>query len=389
MGTLHCLLTALPLAVGGTGMMPVARGEAAPVDLQPLLETLRAVGPRGAGNRPAAQAWEQVVRADAADLPTILAALDHAQPLAANWIRTAADAIAERTLASGGKLPAAELERFVLDTRHAPRARRLAYEWLVRVDPTAEERLIPGMLNDQSVELRRDAVARLIDQAAGLAKSGGSEAEILATYRRAFAAARDVDQVRLLVARLKDLKQEVDLARHFGFVVRWKLIGPFDNSGEKGYEVVYPPERQVDLAASCAGKHGEVKWIDYVSTDDYGRVDFNKALAEEKAVVGYAAAEFISDRRREVEFRFASDNAVKLWLGGTLIDEHKVYHSGSQMDQYVSRATLEPGRNMILVKVCQNEQTQDWARAWSFQLRVCDATGGAILSADRDRREER
>ena len=378
MGTLRCLLTAVPLAVACTA-------QAAAVDLEPLLETLQAVGPQGAGNRRAAQAWEQVVRANAAELPTILAALDHAQPLAANWIRSAADAIAERTLAGGGKLPAAELEQFVLDTRHAPRARRLAYEWLVRVDPTAEKRLIPGMLNDQSVELRRDALARLIDQAAALAKSGGAKDRVVAAYRRAFAAARDVDQVKLLVARLKDLEQEVDLARHFGFLVRWRLIGPFDNSKEKGYDVVYPPERRIDPEASYAGKHGEVKWIDYVTTDDYGRVDLNKALEEEKAVIGYAAAEFISGRRQEVEFRVTSANAVKVWLNGTLIDQHYVYHAGSQMDQYVSRAALEPGRNLILIKVCQNEQTQDWARAWSFQLRVCDATGGAILSADRDK----
>jgi len=57
-----------------------------------------------------------------------------------------------------------------------------------------------------------------------------------------------------------------------------------------------------------------------------------------------------------------------------------VYHSGSQPDQFVNRVVLQPGRNVILVKVCQNEQTQDWAQRWDFQLRVCDETGGAVLS---------
>jgi hypothetical protein len=66
-----------------------------------------------------------------------------------------------------------------------------------------------------------------------------------------------------------------------------------------------------------------------------------------------------------------------------LIDEHNVYHAGSQMDQYMCRATLKAGRNVILIKVCQNDQPQDWARSWSFQLRVCDSTGGAVLSTDR------
>ena len=71
-------------------------------DLEPLVEALHAVGPKGAGNRQAAQAWEQLARADAAQLPAILRALDDAGPLAANWIRCAVDAIAERELGGGG-----------------------------------------------------------------------------------------------------------------------------------------------------------------------------------------------------------------------------------------------------------------------------------------------
>jgi hypothetical protein len=44
---------------------------------------------------------------------------------------------------------------------------------------------------------------------------------------------------------------------------------------------------------------------------------------------------------------------------------------------------LKKGRNEILVKICQNEQTEDWAQTWDFQLRVCDALGTAVLSQDR------
>jgi hypothetical protein len=358
---------------------------AACAELEPLLETLLAVGPKGAGNREAAEAWRQLARADASKLPTVLAALDEAEPLSANWVRCAVDAIAERALRGGGKLPVERLEQFVRDRGHAPRARRLAYEWLVRADPSATDRLIRGMLDDPSVELRRDAVARLIDEAARVADVRGL-AEALPLYREALTAARDLDQIKLLAARLRKGGEAVDLARHFGFVVRWKLIGPFDNTGEKGYDAVYPPEREIDFDASYPGKHGEVGWIEHESDHDLGRVDLNKALGEEKDVVGYAAAEFFADREQEVELRLASDNAVKLWRGGALIDEHNVYHAGSQFDQYVSRAMLQPGRNVILVKVCQNDQPQDWARAWSFQLRVCDATGGAVLSTDRQPR---
>jgi hypothetical protein len=36
----------------------------------------------------------------------------------------------------------------------------------------------------------------------------------------------------------------------------------------------------------------------------------------------------------------------------------------------------------VLIKLCQNEQTDDWAQSWSFQLRVCDLTGGGLHGAD-------
>ena len=43
----------------------------------------------------------------------------------------------------------------------------------------------------------------------------------------------------------------------------------------------------------------------------------------------------------------------------------------------------EPGTNVILLKICQNEQTESWAQDWEFQLRVCDGLGTAVLATNR------
>ena len=355
---------------------------AAAADVTALLKTLQAVGPQGAGGREAAEAWAELAQSDASALPALLAALDQANPLAANWIRTAADAIAEHNLHSGGKLPTAELEKFLFDRRHVPKARRFAFELVVLANPDARERLLAEMLDDPSQELRGEAVARLIGQAEELDKSSQPD-EATATLRRAFAAARDPDQVRSLAEQLKKREVEVDLARHLGFVMAWHVIGPFDNTGEKGFDVAYPPEREIDLAAAYAGKNEPVKWIAWSTHEDDGKIDLHKPLSEMKGVVAYATTDFVSEKKQEVEFRLTSVNATKLWLNGRLIDQHKVYHSGTLLDQYVSRGMLESGRNVILVKVCQNEQTDPWTKVWGFQLRVCDQYGAVVLSADR------
>lgn len=375
-----CLL-ALGLSLAVAPALSAADG-----DLSDSLAAIRAVGEKGAGNRPAQEAWRSLAKSPAAKLPDILAGIDGANPLAANYLRALVDAIAERELAGGGKLPADALETFALETSHDPRARRLAYEWLAKVDPSAPDRIIPQMLDDPSLELRRDAVVREI--AAARAKlddnalGDKANAAAIEGFRTALAAARDLDQVKACVEALKKLEQSVDLQRHFGFIARWKIVGPFDNTNQSAFDKAYPPEAKFDPAAKYAGKNGEVAWVDYETSDDYGMVDLTKALDKHKGAVAYAAAEFVADAARPVDLRLGCINANKVWLNGKLIGGRDVYHTGMDVDQYIYRGELKAGKNLILVKVLQNEQTDSWAQNWQFQLRVCDAIGTAVLASD-------
>ncbi|MEE3368509.1 MAG: hypothetical protein VX346_04105 [Planctomycetota bacterium] len=350
-------------------------------EVSTLLSSIRGVVSDGSGNREAARSWRELVSQDAAQLPTILAALDGAEPLAANWLCLAVDTIAERTVASGDSLPVKQLETFLLDTRHAPRGRRLAFEWLARVDATAADRLIPKMLLDPGVEFRRDAVARLLLEGADLIAKGKKPAAI-EVYRRALEGARDNDQVSTIVDKLKSLGEQVDLPRHFGFLMDWRVIGAFDNSGRKGFATEFPPERELKREAKYAGKEGEVHWQDYTTKDSYGMVDLNQPLGKLKQTVAYAWTDFHSEAEQQVELRLGCKNAWKVWLNGELLFGRDEYHRGMRLDQYRMKATLQPGANQILVKACQNEQTESWTVEWQFQLRVCDATGTAVLSAD-------
>lgn len=370
-------------------LLVLIAGASGAADLKETLQTLRAVGPEGTGNEAASAAWQQVAQADASQVPELLAALDGANPLAANWIRTAVDTVCERALRDEGTLPKGALEQFTLQSSHDPKGRRLAYEWLLRVDPEAEARIVPQFLDDPSVELRRDAVARLIKRGENAAKANdkGNAVKLLT---RAFDAARDRDQIDLLAKQLKELGHEVDLVRHDGMIVDWLAIGPFDNTDEAGFDTVYPPEKEIDSKAKYDGKHGEIGWVSYRSDSRNGKIDLYKALADslvdiseklhEREVVGYAVAEFHSPRDQEVQIRSSSTNAIKIWVNEKLIDEHNVYHAGSQFDQFEANAVLREGKNQILVKLCQNAQTQSWTEQFAFQLRVCDTTGGAILS---------
>ncbi len=355
---------------------PPGARSAAP-DVKPLVAQIKAVGSQGEGNVEAARAWRALAKAGPDALPDVLAALDDATPRSANWLRSAAEAIVDRALAGKQKLPADRLEAFVRDTRHQGTARRLAYECLLRVDPTASKRLIPGMLNDPGAELRRDAVELVMAEAERLYVQKDPAA--VAAYQKALAAARDTDQVERIAKKLKELKHPIDLTRQFGFITRWKLIGPFDNHGGGGFAAVYPPEKAVDLAATLPGKAGKpLRWLDHTTTKAYGQVDLNAALGKHMGAVGYGFAAVNAPRAMPVEVRVTSNNAVKIFLNGQEIFRREEYHHGVRMDQHVGRGQLRPGRNEVLVKICQNEQTEDWAQSWFFQARLCDALGGKL-----------
>ena len=363
-----------------SGLLAVALCTAAQAaDLSASIKTIRAVGPEGQGNAAAAKAWQTLSKAEASALPQILTAMDGANPLAANWLRAAVDTIAAREK----KLPIDALQKFLADQSHTPRARRLAFELIRAADAKLAAKLIPGMINDPSVELRREAVTQVLD--AG--KIANQPAIAVKEYRKALDAARDIDQIKAATKALRDLKQEVDLPRHFGFLMHWNVIGPFDNSERAGFAKVFPPETNVDLEATYDGKSGKVKWSSFVTADEYGMVDINKAYPGPgdglKEVTAYAYTEYHAAAAGPVQLRLGCKNAWKIWLNGKLVFGRDEYHRGMRIDQYQLDVNLAKGRNTLLIKLCQNEQMQDWTKQWQFQLRVCDPTGTAILAANR------
>jgi len=357
-------------------------GAANLADAPKLLNQIKAVSKEGAGNQEAGAAWKQLVALGGdAILPT-LAAMDDASAPAANWLRSAVGALAEKETAAGKKLPADQLEAFVKERKHDPAGRRIAYELLVQADPKTPERLLPGMLDDPSIELRRDAVAAAMTRAE---KLDGEAAR--AEYARLFAAVRDDEQAKKIASALEKHGGKADLVAQFGIVTQWVLAGPFDGPKASGFKTPYPPEEKIDLAATYKGKGDiEVRWKPFTvevdaksyDLDQVGEVDLTKAIGKHKDAVAYAYTVVESGKELAVEIRYGCINASKLYLNGKQVFAREEYHHGENFDQYVARVTLKAGKNDLLLKVCQNDQKEPYAQVWQFKLRVCDATGGPV-----------
>ena len=202
------------------------------------------------------------------------------------------------------------------------------------------------------------------------------------------------DQVKTIAEALRKHNEVVDIQKHFGFLPQWSIVGPFDNKDGKGFAVACGPELDVnaskapDLQAEYDGQTDKVRWRPIATTDDYGVVDIAKQIENYKGSLMYATTIWTSNRDQQAEIRLGTPNSWKLWVNGKLVFEREEYHRSSQLDQYRVPVTLKVGSNTLLFKICQNEQTQDWAQRYQYQIRICNSTGSALLPSTSTARSD-
>ncbi len=338
-----------------------------------LISALVAIDAHGQGNPEAVQSFKQVDLLGPESVHSLLLAMNRANPVADNWIIAAI----EQILASSepALFPAEKIKSFLLDSSNAGSSRRIAFELLQTHRPEQTVSLIPHFLNDPEPSLRREAVAEILAEA----NSERNQTLAIQGFQKALRHAREAEQIRNAADSLKKRGQSVDLVERMGFITDWQALGPFDNSERSGFAEPYPPESEISVQKSYEGKNGLVQWSSLSTTDPLGKLDLNEKYGEIKEALAYAKTIFLADEDQKVQFRLGSKNAWKIWVNGELLFGRDEYHrGGTRVDQFVLDGHLQKGRNEILVKVLQNEQTQPWTKQWEFCLRVTDPTGKPV-----------
>jgi hypothetical protein len=361
-GLMVALAAAAPLAAEDAAPATVAEA----VALAERLARASGAGERGVGQAALAAQADRIARVPADGIVPCLAAYADATPAGANWLRSGLERAVEQV---GIGLSADALAAVVADAKQPARARVLAFPWLRERDRQRAEELLDTLLDDPALDLRREAVERQLAMA-----SAGDEAVRKTVYRRCLAAARDVDQIERIAAWLAEHGEKVDVAEVLGFVRRWRVSEAFDNSKGVGFGKAYPPE------SAGVGGSDAAAWKPVESTDKHGAIDLNAAIATKKGVLAYAGAEVVMPRAGPAEVRIGSPCAVAVWVNGVPVMAHEIYHASEAIDQYVAAADFRAGVNAVLVKCCQNEQTEPWAADWKFQLRICDAVGTPLAT---------
>lgn len=348
------------------------------------IEQIRSVSPEGGNHAAAMQGLESLRAAGAVALLPVLKGMDGASPRAKNWLRGLAAELADQA-----PLPRDDLEQFFADLSQDPDARYLVFRWLTDADPQHREEVLAERTQDPSLPLRYLANRLALQRAAAL----GAEAtdERIASYRRILNEARNPDQLRQAAEGLKGLGVQVDLASELKMLTRWYAIAPFDNTGGEGFDRPQGPELllksphepgaeqlEIDFAQPLMGKSGEVRWQVVTTDDAMGSLDLNPTFENAKEAVAYLYCRFHAAQAGQAQARIGSSNANKVWVNGQLVTANEVYHAGSMVDQYQGTCELRSGENWVLLKICQNNQTESWAQDWQVQFRITDATGKGI-----------
>lgn len=341
---------------------------------------------QGGEGVPAAQAVAEKLIAGGTTLETVLSKIKQANPVSRNWLLALAQSIADKQDPAKTK---ALLEKILADTSGDGEVRYWALDRLAANDLALREKLLDGRTDDSSLDIRFEAIQQVMKAlpTVDAAKSDdAAKQKAVAGYQQLLKSARQHVQVKYIIDTLKELGYEVDMRKHFGFVSTWQVVGPFDNRKEVGFATAYKPEAEylqtgaenVKATYPAKGEGAQAGWQPASTEKPDGTVDLNPIMLNEKGAVVYAYAVIESPKALKCQVRFGTPNANKIWVNGRPVTMNNVYHTGAQIDQYVAPVELKQGTNNLLLKLCQNEQTEAWAQDFSFMVRFTDETGLAI-----------
>ena len=147
------------------------------------------------------------------------------------------------------------------------------------------------------------------------------------------------------------------------------LIGPFDNDQGKGFDAEFPPEREIDLQKTYAGKLMDLTWRQDYAMDPRGKVDLRGTIYPSKWQVAYALSAVDARVASEYELRISTLGPIKVWVNDVLVYQNRRLSRWS-FDGVVLPVSLRAGANRILIKSANR------ATDWLMVARLTTPGGG-------------
>lgn len=203
-----------------------------------------------------------------------------------------------------------------------------------------------------------------------------SEARGLDPQHRVFAARR----VALDLRRTGKVQEATAALDKLGYLRAFRVIGPFDNEGKRGFASELGPERDRLLAPNpdvrYRGRERDVAFRSFPDIVQGGYISFDAVFRPTENVCGFAETSVRVERAKTLSLWLGSGGASKLFFNGVEVLSDASYRVATP-DRDVALVQAKAGENRILVKACVAQGS------WGFFLRIADEKGEPLgLSAD-------
>lgn len=156
-----------------------------------------------------------------------------------------------------------------------------------------------------------------------------------------------------------------------GYIVDWKIVGPFPWDNENPMDSTFIGEPNVDPSKEIAWNGLKMDWKDYVSNDPNGMVDLVKIYGSLAASSVYALGTVHLSEDQDLLIKIGSNDGFKGWFNG---EEFGRFDAGRTYapDMDVFKVRGRKGENQVLLKIVQE------GGRWAFGARVTDPSDAPL-----------
>lgn len=185
------------------------------------------------------------------------------------------------------------------------------------------------------------------------------------------AAAHYLSKAMFLKGSMKQVRR---FQKKSGWSIPFTVIGTWDNDQDKGFDLVFPPEKEIKLQASYPGRHVDIFWRGtYPRSVADGSINLRELLYPNRWSVAYLASALDVKAQGRFELRIMTSDALKIWINGVHVFENR-HISRELFDGIVVPVVLRSGVNRILIKSAQKDGP------WIFNARLTRPGGGSVAS---------
>jgi tetratricopeptide (TPR) repeat protein len=155
-------------------------------------------------------------------------------------------------------------------------------------------------------------------------------------------------------------KERAALQEGDGYLRRWAVIGPFGLGGASQIERSFPPEREIDPAASYPGRKGPLVWRVPPRPEGADQRVFPARWVYPRQGVIYLLAQARAERAAPAVIHAGSREPLSIWVNGRPLAEEDP--GAARASRRAFGVRLAAGWNRILFKVAAGSESWLWAR---------------------------